>query len=125
MQSANLQSSIDVLQALTEAVSQQEQIEQTVKAHIVQGVYYADNLTELASSNGSLPTMNGTQLSFSQVNATTVKGKRRIHCLYEPEPISNVYRLFVVNNEATVVKPNVLLDNGVLHIINRGKFAFL
>lgn len=69
--------------------------------HVVQGLYYWSNLTELASNHSGIPSAAGNNLTFSMANQTAVK----------------------VDNESTIVKPDVLTENGVIHLIDHGNVA--
>ena len=74
-------SSVQILEAFQNLQAQPNNIQQLIKDHIVQGVYYAENLTEIAnqtSGNHSIKNLNNDSLPLTYVNATSVKGKTKI-----------------------------------------------
>ncbi|KAG0170609.1 hypothetical protein DFQ28_002061 [Apophysomyces sp. BC1034] len=73
-------------------------IENMVRTYFLEGVYYTTNFTEAAGGNGttSVTTAAGSSLPIT-VNGTHIK----------------------VNNTINVVQSNVLMDNGVMHIIDK------
>ncbi|KAI9258115.1 FAS1 domain-containing protein [Phascolomyces articulosus] len=96
---ANLGSSIQILAALNNLDAQPNNVQQLVKNHIFQGVYYINNMTVIANrttGGHSIKNMNNASLPLTYVNATSVR----------------------VNNTATVIDPNILMDNGVMHVID-------
>ncbi|KAI7853003.1 hypothetical protein BDC45DRAFT_570538 [Circinella umbellata] len=97
---ANLgSSSVQIMEGLQNLQAQPNNIQQLIKDHIVPGVYYAENLTEIAKTSGnhSIKNLNNDSLPLTYVNATSVK----------------------VNNTATVIEPNILTNNGVMHVIDK------
>ncbi|KAI8136659.1 FAS1 domain-containing protein [Fennellomyces sp. T-0311] len=102
-QQAGINSGIQILEALRNFQSQPSDIQQLVKSHIVPGVYYANNLTQIANrtrGGHSIKNENGGNIYLSRANQTTVRGM----C----DPYLKRH-------------PNILLDNGVMHVIDGSK----
>lgn len=65
-----------VLHQFQQQQQQQQQAQQLIQNYIVQGVYYADNLTQLATQNTQVQTVGGSPLTFTPLNQTIVRGNR-------------------------------------------------
>ena len=76
LKNANLSGGIQILEALSNFESQPSDIQQLVKDHIVPGLYYFNNLTQLSRSKGgsSLKNENGGTVYLSQANETSIRG---------------------------------------------------
>ncbi|KAL0093798.1 FAS1 domain-containing protein [Phycomyces blakesleeanus] len=74
-----------------------------MQTHVLEGLYYTTNFTEATSGNGTaqVSAMNGAQF---------------------PVTVSNNGSVITLNNTAHIVKSNVLFNNGVMHLIDQGKY---
>ncbi|KAF7723482.1 hypothetical protein EC973_001993 [Apophysomyces ossiformis] len=73
-------------------------MERLVRAHFLEGVYYTTNFTEAAGGNGTITVTTAANTSLPiTVNGTRIR----------------------VNNTINVVESNILMNNGVLHVIDQ------
>lgn len=89
-----------------------------LKAHIVPGVYYTTNLTNEPTTVESVGGTNITLTNSDPTNNNSVTGKHNSHqlCLATASHV-----LSCVVNDAHVVQGNILLNNGVMHLIDSSR----
>lgn len=82
-------------------------------AHIVQGVYYTTNITN-ATEDITAQSLAGQNITLSKNDTNFFGTYNYIH-----QNILLIPAISLVNN-ATIVVPNILLDSGVVHLIDTG-----
>lgn len=96
-------------------------LEGALKAHIVPGVYYTTNLTSEPTTVESVGGTNITLTNSDPSNNSSVTGKHECHGkIFVDFNIFFFYYYYLVN-DAHVVQGNILLNNGVMHLIDSSK----
>lgn len=96
-----------------------DSLEGALKAHIVPGVYYTTNLTNEPTTVESVGGTNITLTNSDPTNNSSVTGKPK--CFINRVYSYSCLVLSFLVNDAHVVQGNILLNNGVMHLIDSSK----